>query len=42
MQVNLRRGDRRVSEQIGDHIDTGSGVDDVAAVGVSQLVRAAP
>ena len=27
MQVNLRRGDRRVSEQIGDHVDPGSGIE---------------
>jgi hypothetical protein len=25
MQVNLRRGDRRVTKQIGDYIDPGSG-----------------
>jgi len=31
MHIHLRRGDRRVSEQVSDHIDTGAGVGDIAA-----------
>jgi len=36
---DLCGGDARVSEQLGDHIDAGPGVGDVAAGRVSQLVR---
>ena len=41
MQVNLRR-DRGVPEQVGDHIDTGPGINNVAAERVSQLVGFRP
>ena len=42
MQVNLRGSNRDVSEQIGDHVDPGSGIDGIAAEGMSQLMRADP
>ena len=40
MNVDLRGGDRRVSEQVSDHIDTGPGIGGIASTGVAELVRA--
>jgi len=33
MHIHLRGADRRVSEQVSDHIDTGTGIGGIAAAG---------